>query len=227
MKTVPELVVDFLGRNGCTKTLGSLSQDRNWNTETAAMRWIEPMYAERQTIRAMILEGKAHLVIPFIQKHFPEVVEQEEELIFRVHCQNFIELVQQDLPLEAVAYAQRAMVEPCKRSARFMQILQDYASVLAYENPQNSPFFGLFEKSQRLLLADQVTSAIFRVKYKDSGVCSVFSHSSWLYLTLRHACLVGRELKSTPIVPSAQSTAISKEALELDRLIEDLVGRPK
>ncbi|KAL3638705.1 hypothetical protein CASFOL_016612 [Castilleja foliolosa] len=139
----------------------------------------DSMYAlsQRRTLRQLIKSGKINEALSSIREWYPQIIQDDTSTIcFLMHCQNFIELVRDGKPEEAVQYG-RSEFDRFKKLSGVDDLIKDCAALLAYEQPSTSSVGYLLGDTQRDLVADAVNAMILSTNpnIKDSSICM---HSS-------------------------------------------------
>lgn len=121
----------------------------------------------RQQIRKNLLEGDIDGAIKLTNAHFPKVFAEHEEILFKLSCNKFIELIKRSDIDDAIQYGQ-SLREKYNENTRYQEFLNDIFSLLAYENPQESEFGYLLKEGEILKISDELNSEILKSLGKSS-----------------------------------------------------------
>jgi len=114
----------------------------------------------RKKIIHLVLEGKIGDAIDLTEKLFPSLFTRNPDVIFRLKCQIFIELIRSRKPTEALLYAQEELSVFGLKDLKFLEQLQDLIPLLAYDNPETSPIGNLLGFEHKEESANLLNSAI-------------------------------------------------------------------
>jgi len=115
---------------------------------------------ERINIREFIENGNIDGAISFINKLHPQLIDKNRILAFHLQQQELIELIREKKLEAALIFAQNRLCEYCQNNEPVQEELERTMALLAFENPDDSPFCDLLHKVQRQRLASEVNSAI-------------------------------------------------------------------
>uniref|UniRef100_A0A0B7BU81 CTLH domain-containing protein n=2 Tax=Arion vulgaris TaxID=1028688 RepID=A0A0B7BU81_9EUPU len=115
---------------------------------------------DRIRIRQAILEGRATDAIAIINSLYPELLDNDRYLFFRLQQQHLIELIKNKDLEAALDYAQSKLSERVEENPNVLPELEKTLALLAFENPEISPFGELLHPSQRQKVASEVNAAI-------------------------------------------------------------------
>lgn len=98
--------------------------------------------------------------IKYLQQHFPHI-HDNQCILFRLHCQHFIELVRGDHSYLALEYME-SVLKPVagKDSVLLDPLLKDVMQLLAYRNPHTSSVAHLLSQERRSSLSDDINAII-------------------------------------------------------------------
>ncbi|XP_059160654.1 glucose-induced degradation protein 8-B homolog [Physella acuta] len=115
---------------------------------------------DRIRIRQAILEGRVMEAIAIINSLYPELLDNDRYLFFRLQQQQLIELIKKKDLEKALNYAQSRLSERVEENPNVLPELEKTLALLAFDNPEHSPFGELLHPSQRQKVASEVNAAI-------------------------------------------------------------------
>ncbi|XP_071100063.1 glucose-induced degradation protein 8 homolog isoform X1 [Haliotis cracherodii] len=115
---------------------------------------------DRIKIREAIQNGHVHEAISLVNNLYPELLDNDRYLYFRLQQQKLIELVRQKDVEGALEYAQTHLAERVEENPEVLSELERTLALLAFEDPENSPFGELLHPSQRQKVASELNAAI-------------------------------------------------------------------
>eukprot|EP01022_Parablepharisma_sp_SALTPOND_P028888 TRINITY_DN71966_c0_g1_i1.p2 TRINITY_DN71966_c0_g1~~TRINITY_DN71966_c0_g1_i1.p2 ORF type:complete len:241 (-),score=48.34 TRINITY_DN71966_c0_g1_i1:72-794(-) len=134
------------------------------------------LLVERGIIREMLLEGDFAKAEAFIKENFSSLWEEDKNIKFSIGALQFIELLKEGKPTEAIEYARNQLNENAGE-ARFISRdaeghgkalgIEDLFSLLCYERMEESPVRHLLSPIQREAVGDYINSKILTMKSKD------------------------------------------------------------
>jgi len=158
--SISSIVRDYLLHFGYEETLASFEQicdiKRDDNIKYKSL-------SNRKRVRGLIMKGDISGAIELTHKLYDGLLNNEKQIYFLLHCQQFIEMVKQRQIEEAVVFAQKVL---CKywetESGKNAAYLKDCCALLCYTEPESSPVNHLLEMSHRESIADKLNNAILR-----------------------------------------------------------------
>ncbi|CAG8495114.1 5229_t:CDS:2, partial [Paraglomus occultum] len=125
-------------------------------------------------IRELIISGDIPSALSLCQKKFPRVVSsaaghewttpQSIEMCFKLHCQQFVEIVRAGETTEALSFAQEVLRPYTEidvaNEDKYASALRGVIPLIAYREPETSPVGSHLSQTCRDKLADDVNSAI-------------------------------------------------------------------
>ncbi|KAL1533830.1 ran-binding protein M [Salvia divinorum] len=135
----------------------------------------DTMYAfnQRRTLRQLINSGNIDETFSTLGMWYPQIIEGDSSVIcFMLHCQKFIELVQDEKIADALWYGKSELAKFMNSSA-FGDIAKDCCALLVYGQPSESSVGYLLGDAQRELVADAVNATILSTNpnMKDASLC--------------------------------------------------------
>jgi len=115
---------------------------------------------QRINVRQAIEDGQVLEAIKLINKFYPELLDENQSLYFKLQQQQLIELIRGQFVEEALSFAQ----EQLSVDEDFLQLeeLERTLALLAFDKPENSPYADLLHLSHRQQLASEVNEAILK-----------------------------------------------------------------
>mmetsp|Transcript_32304 Transcript_32304/g.80987 ORF Transcript_32304/g.80987 Transcript_32304/m.80987 type:complete len:239 (+) Transcript_32304:200-916(+) len=126
---------------------------------------------KRKNISDLICDGKPLEALSFLDSEFPKTLETNPEITFWLKCQHFVECLRKNDVTEALFYAQTQLKHFSSDEALLPQ-LQDYVSLLAYQDVEACPSAPLMNVSKRQELANKINSIILVTISKSAFSCS-------------------------------------------------------
>ncbi|XP_064602450.1 glucose-induced degradation protein 8 homolog [Liolophura sinensis] len=115
---------------------------------------------DRIRIRGAIQEGKIQLAISLVNDLYPELLDNDRYLFFHLQQQHLIELIRERNIEGALEFAQTHLAERGEENPEILNELERTLALLAFEEPESSPFGELLHPSQRQKVASEVNAAI-------------------------------------------------------------------
>ncbi|XP_072046038.1 glucose-induced degradation protein 8 homolog [Amphiura filiformis] len=126
------------------------------------------MLADRVEIREAIQEGRIEEAIARVNDIHPELLDNDRYLYFHLQQQHLIELIRKGNLEGALDYAQTHLAERGEENSEILPELERTLALLAFENPETSPFADLMHPSQRQKVASELNSAILEAENRAS-----------------------------------------------------------
>lgn len=115
---------------------------------------------ERIRIRDCIQQGRVLEAVALLNDIRPELLDNDRYLLFHLQQQHLIELIREGRTEEALAYAQDHLSERGEENPQVLSELERTLALLAFEEPQASPFGDLLHPSHRQKVASEVNAAL-------------------------------------------------------------------
>lgn len=113
----------------------------------------------RKRILHFALEGNALKAIELTEELAQDLLEKNKDLHFDLLSLHFVELVCSRKCTEALEFAQTKLT-PFGKVQKYVEKLEDFMALLAYEEPEKSPMFHLLSLEYRQHVADNLNRAI-------------------------------------------------------------------
>ncbi|PIA55924.1 hypothetical protein AQUCO_00700323v1 [Aquilegia coerulea] len=114
---------------------------------------------KRKPIFHFALEGNALKAIELTEQLAHNLLEENKDLHFDLLSLHFVELVCSKKCTEALEFAQNKLT-PFGKVHKYVEKLEDFMALLAYEEPEKSPMFHLLSQEYRQHVADSLNRAI-------------------------------------------------------------------
>ncbi|XP_040384223.1 glucose-induced degradation protein 8 homolog [Oryza brachyantha] len=111
------------------------------------------------SIFSFVLEGNALKAIDLTEELAPNLLENDMDLHFDLLSLHFIELVRSRKCTEALEFGQKRLT-PFGKVPKYVEKLEDFMALLAYEEPEKSPMFHLLSPEYRQNVADSLNRAV-------------------------------------------------------------------
>lgn len=118
---------------------------------------------DRIRIRDEIQNGCIESAISLVNSLHPELLDNDRYLYFHLQQQHLIELIRQKNIEGALDYAQTHLAERGEENPEILSELERTLALLAFEDPEKSPFGELLHLSQRQKVASELNAAILEV----------------------------------------------------------------
>ncbi|KAM3332916.1 hypothetical protein ACQJBY_028185 [Aegilops geniculata] len=114
---------------------------------------------KRKAILNFVVEGDAVKAIELTEELAPNLLENDMDLHFDLISLHFIELIRSRKCTEALEFGQKKLT-PFGKVSKYVEKLEDFMALLAYEEPEKSPMFHLLAPEYRQNVADSLNRAI-------------------------------------------------------------------
>lgn len=123
---------------------------------------------ERIKIRDAIQNGRILEAIAMVNNLHPELLDNDRYLFFHLQQQHMIELIRERNTEEALKFAQEQLSERGEENQDILVELERTLALLAFEEPEQSPFGDLLHPSHRQKVASELNAAILKMENQDS-----------------------------------------------------------
>lgn len=114
---------------------------------------------KRKAIFNFVLEGNALKAIELTEEMAPNLLENDMDLHFDLLSLHFIELVRSKKFTEALDFGQKKLTS-FQKVTKYIEKLEDFMALLAYEEPEKSPMFHLLSPEHRQNVAEGLNRAV-------------------------------------------------------------------
>ncbi|ESO01210.1 hypothetical protein HELRODRAFT_174754 [Helobdella robusta] len=115
---------------------------------------------KRIQIKDAIMNGKVLEAMALINHLCPELLETNKKLNFHLHQQQTIELIREQKIEQALEYAQNHLAEKGEENAENLTEIEFTLALLAFTEPETSPYGNLLHTAQRRKVAAEVNAAL-------------------------------------------------------------------
>ncbi|XP_013408985.1 glucose-induced degradation protein 8 homolog [Lingula anatina] len=123
---------------------------------------------DRIRIRDAIQQGRIQEAIALVNNIHPELLDNDRYLYFHLQQQHLIELIRERNIENALDYAQTHLAERGEENPEILTELERTLALLAFEDPESSPFGDLLHPSQRYQVASELNAAILEMENRES-----------------------------------------------------------
>ncbi|XP_071478610.1 glucose-induced degradation protein 8 homolog [Diadema antillarum] len=123
---------------------------------------------ERIQIREAIQDGRIEDAMSKVNDLHPELLDNDRYLYFHLQQQHLIELIRNKDLEGALTYAQTHLAERGEENSEVLPELERTLALLAFEDPERSPFADLLHPSQRQKVASELNAAILEAENRES-----------------------------------------------------------
>ncbi|KAL1021575.1 hypothetical protein UPYG_G00015060 [Umbra pygmaea] len=123
---------------------------------------------ERIKIREMILKGQIQEAIALINSLHPELLDTNRYLYFHLQQQHLIELIRLRETEAALEFAQSQLAEQGEESRECLTEMERTLALLAFDNPEESPFGDLLNTMQRQKVWSEVNQSVLDYENRES-----------------------------------------------------------
>ncbi|CAI5717558.1 unnamed protein product [Hyaloperonospora brassicae] len=115
----------------------------------------------------LLLEGRVQSARGKLVNMEPHLLQKESAMDFLLAKQELIELIKRQEIEEALQFAIENLAPFGQMSPHFLREIEQTMSLVAFQNPSESPLGHLLEQSQRCRVASEVNSAILRSQVQE------------------------------------------------------------
>ncbi|XP_075509523.1 uncharacterized protein LOC142545957 isoform X1 [Primulina tabacum] len=154
-KDIHKVVLSYLVHHCFKDTVDSFITCTGMKHPTGHLEDME----KRKRIFHFALDGNASKAIELTEEFAPGVLEENKDLHFDLLSLHFVELVCSRNCTEALEFAQTKLT-PFGKEQKYVEKLEDFMALLAYEEPEKSPMFHLLSMDYRQRVADGLNRTI-------------------------------------------------------------------
>ncbi|KAF5455843.1 hypothetical protein F2P56_025378 [Juglans regia] len=152
---IRNVVLSYLVHNCFNETVESFITSTGMKQPADYLEGME----KRKRIFHFALEGNALKAIELTNQLAHDLLEKKEDLHFDLLSIHFGELVRSRKCTEALEFAMTKLA-PFGKVQKYIEKLEDFMALLAYEEPDKSPTFHLLSLDYRQQVADSLNRAI-------------------------------------------------------------------
>ncbi|CAL5383519.1 unnamed protein product [Camellia sinensis] len=154
---IHNIVLSYLVHNCYKETVESFIACTGMKQPTNHLEDMEKR--KRGGIFNFALDGNALKAIELTEQFAPDLLDKNQDLHFDLLSLHFVELVCSRKCTEALEFAQTKLT-PFGKVQKYVEKLEDFMALLAYEEPEKSPMFHLLSLDYRQHVADSLNRAI-------------------------------------------------------------------
>ncbi|KPM03699.1 tubulin-specific chaperone A [Sarcoptes scabiei] len=154
------LIMDYLISEGFKEAAERFKTEANIEFERSNFEESESEMDQRISIRAAIEMGNIELALELINTHYPEMIDNHRHLYFKLQQQQLIELIRNHEVEKALNFAQGQL--GVDNNHLNLSELERTLSLLAFENPETSPYADLLQTTHRQNLASKINEALLK-----------------------------------------------------------------
>jgi len=161
--TMNELVMNYLVTEGFKESAEKFKDEAgiNTNVELSGMD-------SRIKIRDAIQAGRVTEATSMVHQLYPELLDDDRYLFFHLQQQQLIELIRESKVEEALKFASEQLAERGEESELVLGELERTLALLAFEDPEKSPYGDLLSYSHRQKVASELNAAILKAEHSDN-----------------------------------------------------------
>ena len=122
----------------------------------------------RIKIRDVVQAGRITEATSMVHQLYPELLDDDRHLFFHLQQQQLIELIRLSKVEEALEFASEQLAEKAEESELVLEELERTLALLAFEDPEKSPYGDLLSYSHREEVASELNAAILKAEHSDS-----------------------------------------------------------
>nr|CAG4652140.1 EOG090X0CTI [Triops cancriformis] len=122
---------------------------------------------DRIKIRDAIQNGQVQEATALVNKLHPELLDSDRYLFFHLQQQQMIELIRAKNVEAALHFAQEHLSEIGGENPAILAELERTLALLAFDEPEKSPFGDLLHTSHRQKVASELNAAILRAEHQE------------------------------------------------------------
>ena len=129
----------------------------------------------RIKIRDVIQAGRITEATSMVHQLHPELLDDDRRLFFHLQQQQLIELIRENKVEEALKFASEQLAEKGEESELVLEELERTLALLAFEDPEKSPYGDLLSYSHREKVASELNAAILKAEHSVNAQSTVFN----------------------------------------------------
>jgi len=198
---VTETVLNFMIHHGYAASAAVFARDTGREESVGAE---VASTLQRQRICRLVLDGQIRQAIDAATEMHPDILENDEDTLFQLRCQEFIELIRRKGPIgDILAFGKQQLSQFLGKRKEFDDQLSDVFSLLAFSDPSQSEKSSLLEIRRREPVAAALNGAILAAQNqsRSSALERIVSHT----IVAQEACAA--------VAPGASSLVCAKDFL--------------
>merc|ERR1712241_1077497 len=161
--TMNELIMNYLVTEGFKEAAEKFKDEAGIkrNVELSGMD-------SRIKIRDAIQAGRVAEATAMVHQMYPELLDDDRYLFFHLQQQQLIEFIREGKVEEALKFASDQLAERGEESELVLEELERTLALLAFEDPEKSPYGDLLSFSHRQKVASELNAAILKAEHSDN-----------------------------------------------------------
>uniref|UniRef100_A0A1Q3FDX0 Putative lish motif-containing protein n=1 Tax=Culex tarsalis TaxID=7177 RepID=A0A1Q3FDX0_CULTA len=123
----------------------------------------------RILIREAVQNGRVQEATHLVNQLHPELLDNDRYLYFHLQQLHLIELIRAGKIEDALTFAQTQISEAGESNPEVLNELERTLALLAFEQPQKSPFADLLADSHRQKVASELNAAILKMEHQEQS----------------------------------------------------------
>ena len=161
--TTNEIVMNYLVTEGFKESA------EKFRDETGILNNVELSGMDsRIKIQEAIQAGKVVEAISMVNQLHPELLDDDRYLFFHLQQQQLIELIRESKVEDALTFATEKLAERGAESGFVLEEIERTLALLAFEDPEKSPYGDLLSYSHRQKVASELNAAILKAEHSDN-----------------------------------------------------------
>nr|CAG4641175.1 EOG090X0CTI [Eulimnadia texana] len=123
---------------------------------------------DRLKIRDAIQAGNIQEATSLVNQLHPDLLDSDRYLFFHLQQQHLIELIRNKNIEEALRFAQEHLAERGEQNPAILSELERTLALLAFDDPEKSPYGDLLHLSHRQKVASELNAAILKAEHGEA-----------------------------------------------------------
>lgn len=123
----------------------------------------------RILIREAVQNGRVQEATHLVNQLHPELLDNDRYLYFHLQQLHLIELIRAGKIEDALTFAQTQISEAGESNPEVLNELERTLALLAFEQPQKSPFADLLDQTHRQKVASELNAAILKMEHQEQS----------------------------------------------------------
>ncbi|KAJ3447387.1 ran-binding protein m [Anaeramoeba flamelloides] len=166
--TLQEWMISYLVGRCHKKTFSLLLKELTSTGELRVQKFnnleLSRDFENRKKVVQLIQDGEIEKAIHFLHENFGSIFSEKEkgsdQVLFKVYCQQFVELIKKGKTTEALLFSKEKLKPFVNSNKQFLTTLQEHLSLLAYQELTKFPSDYLLKEDMRWKLAQEVNGRI-------------------------------------------------------------------
>ncbi|XP_017476037.1 PREDICTED: glucose-induced degradation protein 8 homolog [Rhagoletis zephyria] len=205
------LIMDYLISEGFKEAAERFKSEANIDsnkvTDIKTYNETDDQIDQRIAVRSEIENGNIEQAIRLINDFYPELIDNNRHIHFKLQQQQLIELIRNHNIMEALNFAQKQL--GVDGSCIQLEELERTLSLLAFEHPEKSPYSDLLHTAHRQHLASRINEAILKDQFGDDETPTPKLVTLLKLLLWTQSELETKKVKHTKLVDLPQGTFAS------------------